>query len=283
MTALRTRTVRAGFWSDEDLSELPLFTRFVFIGLMVVADREGRFENRPRRIKRLLFPCDEIDIEAAITALAGAGFIELYVVNGQRLAEIRNFGKHQRPHPAEAKSVLPPIPLDPMESNGTSVDPSQSPPEPSGSSAPSETSETSGVPVRAVGGGSGGNRTDSASPTSASPSNRESGFRSPTRWPLSANWKPNEQHRRLALQEKVNLSAETAAFRDYHLAKGSIYTDWDAAFNSWLRKASRFATEDSRPGPSRSPSRSQRIIGAGLEALRLLDEAEEDTTTGGRP
>lgn len=280
MTAVRTRTVRAGFWSDEDLAELPLLIRLVFLGLMAMADREGRFENRPRRIKRLLFPCDDVDIAGAVTALAAAGFIKLYVVDGQQLAEIRNFTKHQRPHPDEARSVLPPIPLDPMVSDGTSADLSDSPSGPSASSTSSETSEPSGDHVRGGGGRLGADHTNSASPKSASPTNPESESKSSRRRRLPADWKPNGQHRRLAFQEKVNLATETASFRDYHIAKGSTYVDWDAAFNNWLRKASRFAARDSRPG---APSRSQRIIGAGLEALRLLDEAEKNTAEGGQP
>ena len=31
------------------------------------------------------------------------------------------------------------------------------------------------------------------------------------------------------------------AFRDYHLAKGSLMADWEAAFRTWLRNAPKFS------------------------------------------
>lgn len=105
--AIRTRTVKGSFWSDEDIAELTPMTRFVFIGLFAVADREGRFPDRARKVKRLLFPGDNIDVEEAMGALEMAGFLVRYVVNGLKLVQIRNFKKHQNVHPSEAKSTLP--------------------------------------------------------------------------------------------------------------------------------------------------------------------------------
>ncbi len=122
MSAVRTRMVRHAFWSDEDLAELPILTRFVFLGLFAVADREGRFEDRPRRIKRLLFPNDEIDVNSAIEQLAQAGLVWRYIIDRQPLAQIKNFRMHQRPHPQEAKSTLPGISGDPAKSDDDFLD-----------------------------------------------------------------------------------------------------------------------------------------------------------------
>ena len=36
---------------------------------------------------------------------------------------------------------------------------------------------------------------------------------------------------------------ELDAFKDYHLAKGSLMADWEAAFRTWLRNAARFRSE----------------------------------------
>ena len=33
---------------------------------------------------------------------------------------------------------------------------------------------------------------------------------------------------------------EVEAFKDYHLAKGSLMADWEAAFRTWLRNAARW-------------------------------------------
>lgn len=42
-------------------------------------------------------------------------------------------------------------------------------------------------------------------------------------------------------------SGEFAQFRDYHLARGTVYRDWDAAWRTWCRKAVQFG---SKPPPA---------------------------------
>lgn len=43
------------------------------------------------------------------------------------------------------------------------------------------------------------------------------------------------------------------SFRDYHLAKGSTYKDWTAAFRTWIRNDKRFASSRAtRPTPGKS-------------------------------
>jgi hypothetical protein len=37
--------------------------------------------------------------------------------------------------------------------------------------------------------------------------------------------------------------SELDAFKDYHLARGSLMVDWEAAFRTWLRNAARFRSE----------------------------------------
>lgn len=44
---------------------------------------------------------------------------------------------------------------------------------------------------------------------------------------------------------------ETAQFLDYHRAKGSIHSDWTAAWHNWMRRAQKYAAEASgRPTPT---------------------------------
>jgi hypothetical protein len=103
----RARNIKPGFFKNEYLAELPAFTRLLFIGLWCVADREGRFEDRPRKIKMELFPADDIDVDAALGELEKSGFLTRYVVDGIRYAQIINFTKHQMPHHKEAASEIP--------------------------------------------------------------------------------------------------------------------------------------------------------------------------------
>lgn len=103
----RARNIKPGLFSNEVIAELPPFDRLLFIGLWCLADREGRLEDRPKRIKMELFPCDGYDVAQGLVALAAHGFIERYQVGSQSIIEILNFQKHQRPHGTERDSVLP--------------------------------------------------------------------------------------------------------------------------------------------------------------------------------
>ena len=58
----RARNIKPGLFSNEVIAELPAFDRLLFIGLWCLADREGRLEDRPKRIKMELFPLSLIHI-----------------------------------------------------------------------------------------------------------------------------------------------------------------------------------------------------------------------------
>ena len=103
----RARNIKPGLFSNEVIAELPPFDRLLFIGLWCLADREGRLEDRPKRIKMELFPCDTYDVSDGLNALSDHGFISRYQVLGQSIIEIPTFQKHQRPHGTEKDSALP--------------------------------------------------------------------------------------------------------------------------------------------------------------------------------
>jgi hypothetical protein len=106
----RARSLKPGFFTNEHLGALPPECRLLFQGLWTQADRAGRLEDRPARLKVMVCPFDAIDVDAALTSLEQAGFIRRYVVNGIHLIAISTWSKHQRPHPREPKSELPPPP-----------------------------------------------------------------------------------------------------------------------------------------------------------------------------
>ena len=106
----RARNIKPGFFKNELLAELSCETRLLFIGLWTVADREGRFEDRPKRIRAELFPFETFDVDAMLNQLQTEGFIVRYEVDGTRYVEITNFVKHQDPHYREKASVIPPPP-----------------------------------------------------------------------------------------------------------------------------------------------------------------------------
>lgn len=103
----RARNIKPGFFKNELLVELPFEQRLLFIGLWTIADREGRFEYRPKRLKAELFPYELVNIDDAVSALVEAGFIYMYEANGKTYCQIINWAKHQNPHHKEIASVIP--------------------------------------------------------------------------------------------------------------------------------------------------------------------------------
>jgi hypothetical protein len=107
----RTRTIKPELFADEQLGDLeqetglPIFRAFV--GLLVFADREGRFRWAPRALKGAIAPCWGGDFARALEALASKSFVVRYTVNAEDFGFVRNFHKHQTIHPKEAASVLP--------------------------------------------------------------------------------------------------------------------------------------------------------------------------------
>ncbi|MES5773184.1 hypothetical protein ABUE25_15975 [Acinetobacter baumannii] len=103
----RARNIKPSFFMNEDIIELPYEARLLFIGLWTLADREGRLENRPKKIKMSLFPADDINVAEQLDNISKLGFIELYNADGIDVIQIVNFVKHQTPHGLEKDSELP--------------------------------------------------------------------------------------------------------------------------------------------------------------------------------
>lgn len=105
----RARNIKPSFFTNEDLVELPFEDRLLFVGLWTLADREGRLEDRPKRIKMAVFPADNVDVDESLARLAKSGFIARYEARGIACIQVLNFAKHQNPHVREAASELPSI------------------------------------------------------------------------------------------------------------------------------------------------------------------------------
>jgi hypothetical protein len=103
----RSRNIKPGFFLNDDLAECDPLARLLFAGLWCIADREGRLEDRPKRIKIEVLPYDNCDVDELLNQLAKQGFILRYEVGGNRYIQIVNFLKHQNPHYKESESIIP--------------------------------------------------------------------------------------------------------------------------------------------------------------------------------
>ena len=104
----RARNIKPALFKNEILGVEDPMLSLLFISLWCLADKSGRLEDRPLRIKAETFPYREnIDINGYLTVLAQLGFIRRYTANGLKIIQVLNFDKHQHPHKTEAESTLP--------------------------------------------------------------------------------------------------------------------------------------------------------------------------------
>lgn len=107
----RARNIKPGLFKNEVLGVADPLLTILFQSLWCLADREGRLEDRPLRIKAETFPYREgLDVNGYLTELARLGFICRYSVAGSNFIQVLNFAKHQNPHNTEKKSDIPEMP-----------------------------------------------------------------------------------------------------------------------------------------------------------------------------
>ena len=104
----RSRNIKPALFNNEILGVSdPLYT-LLFQSLWLIADREGRLEDRPLRIKVEAFPYREnINVDAMLQWLTEKGFIIRYAYGENRYIQVVNFAKHQNPHKNEKESLIP--------------------------------------------------------------------------------------------------------------------------------------------------------------------------------
>jgi len=106
----RARNIKPSFFTNDTLAEIPPLGRLLFQGLWCHADREGRMEDRPRKLKAEILPYDDCDVEELLDGLEQRGFIARYEVGSRQFIQVVNFCKHQNPHIKEPASLIPEMP-----------------------------------------------------------------------------------------------------------------------------------------------------------------------------
>lgn len=103
----RSRNIKPGFFLNDRLAEIDPLGRLLFAGLWTIADREGRLEDRPKKIKACVLPYDNCDIDQLLNQLANRDFIIRYQAEGNQYIAITSWHKHQNPHMKESASEIP--------------------------------------------------------------------------------------------------------------------------------------------------------------------------------
>jgi hypothetical protein len=105
----RARNIKPALFTNEILGVGHPLCTLLFQGLWLLADKEGRLEDRPLRIKAEIFPYREADVDSMLHWLAHKGFIVRYTATGKSYIEVVNFTKHQNPHKNEKDSEIPSV------------------------------------------------------------------------------------------------------------------------------------------------------------------------------
>lgn len=242
----RIRQIKPEFFLDEDLAySCCIKARLCFIGMWTIADREGRLEDRPARMKAQIFPYDDdiapSDISGFIDKLEQGGFLSRYSVDGKRLIWIRSFTRHQHFHKDEQGSKLP----EPTEDIKIHRASTVQAPQLHRSCTPTSTST-------------------STSTSTCDLRHTASGEIAPQSQPAAKRRRPNQKtgcpdlfepsdHMKewaSSVGPNLDLKEETEKFLDFHRSRGNSFSDWDASWRNWIRNAVKFARNNGNGGGS---------------------------------
>ena len=221
------RTLKPSFFLNDVLAEIPPLGRLLFQGLWCIADREGRLEDRPARIKAEVLPYDDANVDSLLNELARRGFITRYAVGIARYIQINAFTKHQNPHLKEAASTIPA-----PDKHSASTDLGDD--EPGGIldlGSGSRSRSRSGTGVR-------GESDDSAAKHS----------RRAVALPADFAISPDMREWATKFAPAIAIERETSQFCDYCRANGKVYRDWVAAWRNWISNAVKFESKSRSNG-----------------------------------
>lgn len=221
----KIRGIKPDFWTDEDIVELSIAARLLFIGMWNFACDNGHLDDKPKQLKMRILPGDDVSVDKLIAELVDNGRI----VRSNGTITILKFAHHQKPHSRWWSTCDLPECVKPDH--------------------PTTVAETS--PKGANNGGATvGNgmppRTTAVVDVDVDVDGELKVTREGKRaTQLPDDFKPSTSIQEMAIQQGVDLRAEFPQFVDHHRAKGSTFKDWDAALRTWIRNAAKF-----RKGPA---------------------------------
>lgn len=112
MSRPRIRSIKPEIWQDEDIGDLSNDARVLLIGLVTMADDEGRLRANTTQILGHIFPYDDVPpakLKRWVKELADINTILTYVVDGKPYIAFRHWKRHQKINRAN-RSELPPPP-----------------------------------------------------------------------------------------------------------------------------------------------------------------------------
>jgi hypothetical protein len=236
----RIRSVKPEIHTDEELWDLELETGLplfrAFVGLWNYADREGRFEWRPRPLKAAILPYWEGDFEAALDALVAGRFVVKYTVGGKAYGWVRTFTEHQVVNTREPPSSLPAPPdMCTHVRARAETEHARGEWEREGNGKGTEGKESSPAPETRVGA--------DPSPEVREPVGRLSRF-------APADFQPTPEHRTRCQELRFDVDGLVKAFKRHEFKR--TYSDWNRRFADWIEKE-KIIRETAQASPANAP------------------------------
>ncbi len=215
-----SRIIREGWLESESVDRLsPQAERF-FLRLCLRADDFGRYHANPQLLKSNLFPLKDdarsADMTRCLDEIEAAGLIRCYEVASKRYVEIVRFNQRTRANhskfpepPGREQTHDQPVTNPRLTDDGHLPD-----------------TRPASAHVFGVGVGVG-------CVVESPPPKKPKAMR--TAHPIPEDWVPNTSHEELASKQSLPLAAAVVFFRDWALAGGKRYVDWDACFRNALK------------------------------------------------
>lgn len=92
---------------SEDIGELTVSSRLLFVALWCHADREGRIKFQRMALAAQCMPYEMDQFGTCLDQLIEHGHVIMYEVENKKYLYLPTFTKHQRPHGTEKNSELP--------------------------------------------------------------------------------------------------------------------------------------------------------------------------------
>lgn len=108
----RIRSIKPTFWSDTKVAGLSRDQRLLLLGLISMADDEGRFMATASAISGHAFPQDDLPpatVRRWLTAVAKTGIVQLYTSDGLEYGYFPNWKQHQRISKPYPSTMPPPV------------------------------------------------------------------------------------------------------------------------------------------------------------------------------
>lgn len=242
----RIRTIKPDFFKSPSITQCSLAARLTFQGLWCEADDEGLGKGDPRILKGAIWPLDDditaIDVATYLKELENTGHIQLYEARGDVFYAILRWEFHQSSAYRRGSSKYPSPPADMSES---------------------VTLQDFARPVVQESAGREGNRKGIG---------RGTGTLAPDEFEVTPHlkeWATKNGY------DSINLDTETQNFLDHHASKGSRFSDWNRAWQKWIRTADGWAKE-------RKP-KSAEGVGSGYVQPNQMSAEEVQATYAGMP